>query len=291
MVRRTRFATPALNPRASGAPLRGRKPSAHMRGAVGGSARDRPAPAHLRRGDDATLVDRSTGASRRRRWSPRSAASTCARVSVALACLYAMHAAFVGAAWFASRARFAAHYLDDVGDWTDLVERPGVRETIRSLVRSGALPASVDRPSSASTSPPSAAATTPPPRSPASTPRASPSCRPSASTCRRAAGVVALRQVQAPPRRASRRGIFRRETFARWSRPWCFPRTRRRLRSPHRGEGAWFLAPRRGRRRQRRFPQQQLVQPRALGMVLRPRGTQPGDATPGARGAKPSSRS
>ena len=140
MVRRTRFATPALNPRASGALLRGREPSAHMRGAVGGSARDRPAPAHHLRGEDASLVDRSTGASRRRRWSPRSAASTCARVSVALACLYAIHAAFAGAAWFASRARFAAHYLDDVGDWTDLVERPGMRETVRSLVRSGALP-------------------------------------------------------------------------------------------------------------------------------------------------------
>ena len=143
VVQRRRLASGAYrrsNPRASvGAPVLGREPSARMRVDVGGSARDRPAASHLLRGDDASLVDRSTGASRRRRWSPRSAASTCARVTVALACLYAIHAAWAGAAWFASRARFAAHYLDDVGDWTDLVERPGVREAIRGLVRSGAL--------------------------------------------------------------------------------------------------------------------------------------------------------
>ena len=230
------------------------------------------------------------GASRRRRWSPPLGASTCARVSVALACRMpstppssaprgsppapaspritsttsatgptsssARACARPYAASFASRAPRAS---------VDSAHRARPPHHPRRRRRTAAL-AGVDV------------------RAP---PRA---CRPSASTCRSRRGVPgSTAVVQTPPAERRRaRGRFRpSETFARWSRPWGF-RARRapRLgRLTDFGEGAMVSRPSSKGRRQRRFPQQQLVQPRALGMVLRPRGTQPGDASP-ARAAQ-----
>lgn len=70
--------------------------------------------------------------------------SSCARASLALLAAWLVWSVTSGALWLGSRLSAAAHYLDDVEDWTDLAERPLVRSAIHDLVASGTL-ASVTR--------------------------------------------------------------------------------------------------------------------------------------------------
>ena len=58
-----------------------------------------------------------------RRSPARSALSLC----LSLACLALVWHVVTLAAWLTSRVTLAATYLADVGDLTDLAERPGVR--------------------------------------------------------------------------------------------------------------------------------------------------------------------
>lgn len=70
-----------------------------------------------------------------RRSPARSALSLC----LSLACLALVWHVVTLAAWLTSRVTLAATYLADVGDLTDLAERPGVREAVQSLTASGTL--------------------------------------------------------------------------------------------------------------------------------------------------------
>ena len=70
-----------------------------------------------------------------RRSPARSALSLC----LSLACLGLVWHVVTLAAWLTSRVTLAATYLADVGDLTDLAERPGVREAVQSLTASGTL--------------------------------------------------------------------------------------------------------------------------------------------------------
>ena len=65
----------------------------------------------------------------------RSALSLC----LSLACLALVWHVVTLAAWLTSRVTLAATYLADVGDLTDLAERPGVREAVQALTASGTL--------------------------------------------------------------------------------------------------------------------------------------------------------
>ena len=65
--------------------------------------------------------------------------SLCLRLTLAAACLMLAWQALASAMWVSTRVTLARDYLSDVRDITDLAERPGVRDVISSLVRSGAL--------------------------------------------------------------------------------------------------------------------------------------------------------
>ena len=69
----------------------------------------------------------------------RSPARSALGLCLSLACLALVWHALTLAGWLASRVTAAQGYLRDVGDLTDLAERPGIREAVRSVVASGAL--------------------------------------------------------------------------------------------------------------------------------------------------------
>lgn len=69
----------------------------------------------------------------------RSPARSALGLCLSLACLALMWHALTLAGWLTSRVTAASGYLRDVGDLTDLAERPGIREAVRSVVASGAL--------------------------------------------------------------------------------------------------------------------------------------------------------
>ena len=69
----------------------------------------------------------------------RSPARSTLGLCLSLACLALVWHALTLAGWLTSRVTAARGYLRDVGDLTDLAERPGIREAVRSVVASGAL--------------------------------------------------------------------------------------------------------------------------------------------------------
>jgi len=69
----------------------------------------------------------------------RSPARSALGLCLSLACLALVWHALTLAGWLTSRVTAASGYLRDVGDLTDLAERPGIREAVRSVVASGAL--------------------------------------------------------------------------------------------------------------------------------------------------------
>ena len=69
----------------------------------------------------------------------RSPARSALGLCLSLACLALVWHALTLAGWLTSRVTAARGYLRDVGDLTDLAERPGIREAVRSVVASGAL--------------------------------------------------------------------------------------------------------------------------------------------------------
>ena len=69
----------------------------------------------------------------------RSPARSALGLCLSLACLALVWHALTLAGWLTSRVTAAQGYLRDVGDLTDLAERPGIREAVRSVVASGAL--------------------------------------------------------------------------------------------------------------------------------------------------------
>ena len=69
----------------------------------------------------------------------RSPARSALGLCLSLACLALVWHALTLAGWLASRVTAAQGYLRDVRDLTDLAERPGIREAVRSVVASGAL--------------------------------------------------------------------------------------------------------------------------------------------------------
>ena len=69
----------------------------------------------------------------------RSPARSALGLCLSLACLALVWHALTLAGWLTSRVTAAQGYLRDVRDLTDLAERPGIREAVRSVVASGAL--------------------------------------------------------------------------------------------------------------------------------------------------------
>ena len=70
--------------------------------------------------------------------------SSCVRLTAYVTLAWLVFSVVRGAAWFSGQVSLVTSYLDDVSDWTDIVERPLLRSAIHDIVKSGVL-ASVTR--------------------------------------------------------------------------------------------------------------------------------------------------